>query len=53
MGDVSGNAPLVVVGESLNDLAERYGLPWAPSAPEGGLVLQRAEHGLEIAGDPE
>jgi 16S rRNA (guanine1516-N2)-methyltransferase len=53
MGDVSGNAPLVVVGESLNDLAERYGLPWAPSAPEGGLVLQRAEHGLEIAGDPK
>ncbi|WP_298840058.1 class I SAM-dependent methyltransferase [uncultured Salinicola sp.] len=52
MGDVSESVtPVVVVGESLADLAERYGLPWAPSAPADGLVLQRAGHGLEIAGD--
>ncbi|WP_110708650.1 class I SAM-dependent methyltransferase [Salinicola sp. CR57] len=43
--------PLIVVGEALIDLAARYGLPWAASAPAEGLVLQRAGQGLEIAGD--
>ncbi|WP_083941811.1 class I SAM-dependent methyltransferase [Salinicola socius] len=51
MGDVNDAASLVVVGETLTDLAERYGLPWSLTAPGGGLVLQRAERGLEIAGD--
>jgi len=48
---VAAGKPLIVVGESLIELAERYGLPWSSSAPAGGLALQRAEQGLEIAGD--
>ncbi|MGM8849736.1 class I SAM-dependent methyltransferase [Salinicola halophyticus] len=57
MGDVNSHSPmaasepLTVVGDSLIDLAARYGLPWASSAPAGGLVLQCGENGLEIGGD--
>jgi len=61
MGDVSSETrtgsrtkpgePLTVVGDSLIDLAARYGLPWASTAPAAGIALQYGENGLEIGGD--
>ncbi|GHB22908.1 class I SAM-dependent methyltransferase [Salinicola rhizosphaerae] len=49
---VLNSSALIVVGEPLQGLAERYGLPWQASATAGGLALQVGDHGLEIAGDP-
>ncbi|WP_251977416.1 class I SAM-dependent methyltransferase [Salinicola avicenniae] len=50
--DPEAASTLIVVGESLRLLADRYGLAWQATPPGKGLVLQQGGDGLEIAGDP-
>ncbi|MGC3871789.1 class I SAM-dependent methyltransferase [Halomonas sp. GXIMD04776] len=47
------NAAIVVVGEALQDLAERLGLPWSATPPREGLALIATQQGLALAGNPD
>ncbi|WP_227367578.1 class I SAM-dependent methyltransferase [Halomonas sp. M20] len=46
------SANVVVVGEALQELAERLNLPWMPTRPPEGLALIETIQGLALAGSP-